>query len=661
MKYICLLSGIFLVTGFVRGNDSVGQTVYSPDKSVRFVFSSSDGSSSYSLYYNGKEYITVSQLGLVIADDPLGDMEVESQNTTAVKDTVRTVWGKFSQYDNCYGEYSCTLREAEVKKRAYKINVRVYNSGIGIRYCLVDDGRWNDTVLLAGDKTEVCFMKDHTGYSYRPEHDPDGPKPLSEFDSCLTPLTVKCDDGTHLAILEAAIFNEAQFSLKKTDKSDYSFRYNLPQSNIETGKFTSWRCVLVGDNAGDLLVSPVIYCLNPACKIEDTGWIKPGLAFWDWRAWGAKTDDGFTYGMDMASWKRFIDYASENNVRYLVLDASWYGQEFDKKSDPRTSRDYLIYQPDPDKPDLKSIPAPQDWDDPIDIPALIKYGRKRNVGVILYFNDVARYNYPFEETLALYHEWGAAGIKYGFMKGKNQQKVLDTRKIVELCAKYQLTCNFHDGPVAPSGDRRTFPNLMSREFCHSQSDALRVFGPRDFCETVFVNMVAGPLDMCNGLYTLKNPAEDRPKIFKNVNTTLVAETARVLIVFSGIAILPDCPEAYESKSDLFDFLRKLPMDYDETKILHGSIGEYITTARRSGDKWYIASATNEMKRTLDIKLDFLEPGKEYSATLYEDADDTDYISNRETYTVTNKVVTSNDTIKAAMAAGGGHCIYIEPK
>ena len=265
------------------------------------------------------------------------------------------------------------------------------------------------------------------------------------------------------------------------------------------------------------------------------------------------------------------------------------------------------------------------------------------------------------QNIALYEKWGAAGIKYGFMKGKNQQKVLDTRTIVEACARHHLVCDFHDRPVPPSGGRRTWPNYLTREFCHSQSDAMRVFSPSGFCEQVFVNMLAGPLDMCNGLYELENPTRDRPRIFTNVESTVVAESARVLIVFSGLAILPDCPEAYEAKADLFDFLSGMPMTWDETRILHGKIGECITTARRSGDTWFIASATNEEARTLPVKLDFLKADTRYTATLFEDAPGAHFKTNREAYQVRTIKVENGDTIKAAMAPGGGHCIRLVPE
>jgi len=593
----------------------------------------------------------------LLGEEELGVLETVGTDRAVVREEVVPVWGEFAEYENHYNGVRWTLREASGENRSLEIEVRVYDGGCGLRYGFPSDGGWGATIPLTDDRTEFRFAADHTAWCYAGEHDPLGPQPLSAFKTgkrtgARLPMAVRTASGRHAAVLEAAIIDHAPFELTASDAGPYAFRATLSPSTLQRGKTTSWRVVLVGRTAGDLLTSPVTYCLNPPCAIEDTSWIEPGLAMWDWRAWGATTEDGFTYGLDMPSWRRFIDFAAKHGVRYLVLDAGWYGLEFDEDSDPRTCRDYLLVQPDPQDPRLVPQPPPADWDDPVDVPELIGYGRNKGVGVILYFNHLARRKFPFEETLALYQRWGVAGIKYGFMKGSGQQKVRATREIVELCAKHQLLCDFHDGPVAPSGDRRTWPNYVTREFCHSQSDARRAFSPTGFCEQVFVNQLAGPLDMCNGLYTLENPARDRPKIFTNVNTTIVAETARVMITFSGLAILPDCPEAYEEHADLFEFLGALPMTWDETRLLHGEIGEFITTARRNGDAWFVASATNEEARTLRIPLEFLQPERTYIATLYEDAPGAHYLENREAYRVRRV-----ETIDAVLAPGGGHCIH----
>ncbi len=609
---------------------------------------------------DGEPFLLPSKVGVEIDGAQL-QLESYSTDTSSENGTIKSVWGKSSLYDNRYVQSTVWFREVGAQKRVVGLTVRYdRNSAIAIRYEFPKDGGWGDEVNVTGELTEFRFAGENQGWSYNGEREPLGPYDLSTppKKEVRPPLTIKRGDGGYAAVLEAATFEQAPMTLVST--GDGGYRVKAPKSIIKNGH-TSWRVILLGDEVGDLLTGPAPYVLNPPSAIEETDWIEPGLAFWDWRAWGATTDDGFTYGLDMASWRRFIDFASENNVKYLVLDANWYGPEFDKSSDPRVSRDHLVIQPDRDKPQVIRKPAPEDWEDPIDVPALIKYGKERNVGIILYINDVARKNYPFEETLALYEEWGAAGIKYGFMEGRGQQKVRTTREIIRLCAKHHLLCNFHDGPVPPSGDERTYPNYIAREFCHAQADAMRSFTPTAFCKTVFVNMLAGPLDMNNGLFALNNPAKDRPRFFKNIESTVVSECARVLITYTGMAILPDTPEAYAEKADLFEFLSRLPMDWDETQIVNGSIGEYITSARRGGDTWYVASATNEEGRTLDIDLDFLKPGTRYRATLYEDAPDSHFQTNREAYRV-RKVegLTSDDKLEAMLAPGGGHCVILEP-
>lgn len=153
----------------------------------------------------------------------------------------------------------------------------------------------------------------------------------------------------------------------------------------------------------------------------------------------------------------------------------------------------------------------------------------------------------------------------------------------------------------------------------------------------------------------------RPKVFRTVHSTVVAEAARVMIVHAGLSIMPDTPESYLSKADLFTFLSALPMTYDETRILHGKIGEHICTARHSGDTWFIDSCCSEKGATLDLKLDFLKDGVTYEATLYEDAPDAHYINNKDAYRVRRQPVKKGHVIPAKLAPGGGHCVLLKPQ
>jgi alpha-glucosidase len=276
--------------------------------------------------------------------------------------------------------------------------------------------------------------------------------------------------------------------------------------------------------------------------------------------------------------------------------------------------------------------------------------------VWLYLNDVGGKQFPIEQTLKQYGEWGAAGVKYGFMNGNAAQKNAWTRRITELCAQNHLLCDYHDGPVHPYGQMRTWPNAVTREFCHSQLDAHRAFQPKTFVTTVFVNMLSGPLDMCNGFADLTQAGRvDQPQ---PVPSTLTGEAARTLIVFSGATIIPDIPENYRKHPELLQFIAAEKQPWRESKTLSGVIGEHIVMARQAADgAWLIGAATNEEARELDIPLTFLGRGR-YEALVLQDGDDSDYRTHKESYKSENRVVTREDKLHLKLAPGGGACILL---
>lgn len=356
---------------------------------------------------------------------------------------------------------------------------------------------------------------------------------------------------------------------------------------------------------------------------------------WDWRVWGYTAPDGFTYGLNTKSHKRFIDFAAANNVDYLLMDADWYGPEFSEDSDPTQSAGE------------------------IDIEENFRYAKANGVGIILYLNDVGAKKFGLERVLKQFHDWGASGVKYGFMTGSGQAKVLQTRKVVELCAKYKLTVNFHDSPIPPCGDDRTWPNVMTREYCHSQADAKYSYYPETAVSAAFINMLAGPLDMCSGWYGFEGN-EVRPKVFRFIPGTVAAENAKLVVFHGGVSVLPDSPENYLEKADLFDFIKKLPKSYDEYKVIDGHMESHISVARRAGEKWYLGSLTTREPRELNIKLDFLQPGGKYTAFVFEDAADTHFMKNREAYQTRQIDVKSGDKLTLKLAPGGGCSVRIEP-
>ena len=251
-------------------------------------------------------------------------------------------------------------------------------------------------------------------------------------------------------------------------------------------------------------------------------------------------------------------------------------------------------------------------------------------------------------------------MKYGFM-GSN---ATFTRAAMEAAAENKLMINFHDGPVPMAGVERTLPNLISREYCHAQQDSRRAFTPETFLKTVMVNALIGPLDMANGNFGIKSiNAGERQKGPRKKNSyisTVTSEVARTLVVYSGLVTLPDAPEEYLKKPDLFEFLKQMPSTWDDTRVLDAALGKHISIARRSGDTWFVGTVNDQEERTLKLPLDFLEEGKTYQATLYQDAPDSHGVKNPEAYEIKTMTVKAGDVIEAKMAVGGGHAMILKP-
>ncbi len=548
-----------------------------------------------------------------------------------IKKSHDTLWhpvmGKVSRVRNHYNEYTIRLAEKEVPHRRMDIIFRLYDEGMAIRYNFPVQPAI-DSFKILKDLTTFHFTKDLTWWSANGEHANLGPLPLDSFpEQVQLPFVGRFEDSLWIAIHEGAIYHYSPFLLNRTNQA-FTLGCSIFPSTGKTGIPTSWRVLFVAQRPGAFLETGLLENLNPPCQIKDPSWIKPGKAMWDWRVWGYQAPDGYEYGLNTISHKRFVDFASEHHIRYMLLDADWYGPEFDKSSDPTKAREG------------------------IDIEGFMNYARSKDVAVILYLNDVGAKKYGLDTILARFRAWGAAGVKYGFMSGKGQEKVLHTRKVVRMCSRYRLVVNFHDNPIPPSGDTRTWPNLIAREYCHSQADAKRSYWPETAVSAAFINMIAGPLDMDNGWFDLNN-AEQRVRVFQPIPGTVAAEAAKIVVFYSGLTVLPDAPEEYEKKADLFRFIEELPDSYDEIKVLGGTPDTYISLARRKGENWYIGSLTNRTGRTLKIPLTFLEKGKRYTVTFYEDAPDSHYLKNKEAYRIRSGKATADSTLTVTLAPGGG--------
>lgn len=583
----------------------------------------------YSLDAYGQTVIVPSAIALAGGPKTIPGVgwKLMDQESVTVDSLWKPLWGKRAQVPDHYRQTIFKLQGPDQER--LNVTIRVYNEGIAFRCEVPSD---SPISIHVSDRTEFRFAGDFITWGYNGENHNHGPEPISAISEKREPvITLQAGPATFLALHEADLRQGEPLMLEKVSPTALITSAKLGE--LKPGASGPWRVVFCGKTPGALVDSHLLELLNPEPAADFT-WVKPGVCTWDWRIDGAKVE-GFNYGMNHDSWVRMIDFSAANGIKHLVLDANWYGPEFKHDSDP-----------------VKGEKAS-------DVKEIIAYGKRKNVGVWLYLNDVGGRRFPIEQTLAHYGEWGAAGVKYGFMEGSPEEKSQRTRMITELCAKNRLLCNFHDGPVHPHGQMRTWPNAVTREFCQAQLDGHKVFQPKTFVTSVFVNMLAGPIDMNNGFFDLRQGPTTRVDNPMECPSTVVGEAARTLITFSGATIIPDVPEFYQKYPDLLRFIAAQQQPWRESKTLSGVIGEHVVMARESArGAWLVGAATNEQARDLEVKMDFLPEGT-FKATVIQDGLNANFQTNRETHQSETRLITAAESIRLKLAPGGGACVLVE--
>jgi hypothetical protein len=416
---------------------------------------------------------------------------------------------------------------------------------------------------------------------------------------------------------------KAQFKLytvQEVGGENIVFRTTLSRLNegdvavkAATPHAAPWRVMMLGRTPADLVNSNLVLNLNEPSRIADPSWIKPGVSSWNWLSCGGK--------MDMELLKGFIDLSAAMQWEYALIDDGWY-----QGGNCTTSIDGL------------------------DIPSLVAYAKERNVKLWLWVHWQSL-DQRLEEAFSLYEKWGIVGIKTDFMSRDDQWMVNWYHKVLESAAAHQLMINFH-GSYKPTGVRRTWPNLMTREAIYGEEQNLgsRQNDPVHKTTLPFTRMLAGPMDYTPG--SMLNETRDSWSAGRPVKTigTRCQELAICVIYDSPILTMADKPENYYGQQGV-EFLKGLPTSWEETKVLNGQIGEYITTARKTGDTWYLGSITNYDERMMEVPLTFLESGK-YTVILYEDGPNADTTDARDVNR-RELTVTANDTLTVKLVSGGG--------
>jgi len=393
-----------------------------------------------------------------------------------------------------------------------------------------------------------------------------------------------------------------------------------------TPHVSPWRVLMIGEKPGDLIESNIILNLNEPIAIKDPSWIKAGKCSWDWWSGQVVDDPAIESGMNNLTIKHYIDFAAENGFEYMLIDAGW-----EARLDDRV-RDITRCNPD------------------ISIPELVQYANAKKVEVLIWMHwtSVQR---QMQEAFDLYEKWGVKGVKIDFMDRDDQEMVRFYREMIETAARHHLMIDFH-GAYKPTGVRRTYPNLMTREGILGLeylkwSDRAN---PEHNVTVPFTRMLAGPMDYTPGGFRNVTSEAFKPQGTNPVVlTTRCHQLALFVVVESPLQMVADAPANYRNQPGL-DFLQLVPANWDETRVIAGEIGEYIAIARRSGITWFIGTLTDDQKRVLELPLSFLDVG-EYRVTAWSDGSDADQ---EPTQVVkSEKLMSNQDTLKAVMAGGGG--------
>ncbi len=572
----------------------------------------------YSVRYNGKPVLLPSRLGLVLKDAPPLAEGFQVLNVARSKhdQTWKPVYGERAEVRDHYQEMVVELQEKTGAMRRLDIIVRAYDEGIAVCYRLPEQPGL-EKATIAAESTEFCFVGDYTAWPVYSAQGVYQRVRLSEIKpNCERPLVVEIDRGPFVAVGEARLVDFARMRLMPVKGSPHAVQSQLAgEAVVSTPYNTPWRVIIIGDTPGQLLErNDLILNLNDPCAIADTSWIKPGKVI---REVTLTTDGG----------KACIDFCVARGLQYIEFDAGWYGNEYEEASDARKVNR-----------DAKKSGVRGD----LDLHEVIRYGNERGIGVFLYVNRRALER-QLDELLPLYRQWGVKGVKFGFVNVGSQQWTTWLHEAVRKAAQHRLMVDIHD-EYRPTGYSRTYPNLLTQEGVHG-NECMPT--PENNAVLPFTRFLCGAAD-----YTVCWHSD-------RIKTSRAHQLAAPVVYYSPLQFLfwYDRPQQFGLQPEL-DFFKHVPVVWDDTRVIHGRIGEYATIARRSGDDWFVGSLNAVERRRLDIPLNFLTPGRKYAAEIYTDADPSG--ANSKNVGIERLVVDAASVISADMAANGGHAMRLVP-
>ena len=676
--------------------------VTSPNGIVSIDFQLKNGIPTYKVDYKGKPVIKESRLGLELRDGKnlMDGFEQLNVTTSTFDETWQPVWGEVKEIRNHYNELLAELKQPSTD-RYMNIRFRVYDDGVGFRYEFPQQKNLVYFVIKE-EHSQFAMTGDHTAWWIPGDYDTQEydytESKLSEIRSLLpnavtanasqtvfsptgvqTSLQMKTDEGLYINLHEAALVDYSCMHLNLDDKNLVFESWLTPDADGFKGRLQApchspWRTVMVSDDARDILSSHLILNLNEPCKIEDTSWIKPVKymgVWWEMIAGGKpwsytndipsvklgetdyrKVKSNGNHPANTRNVKKYIDFAAKHGFDQLLVEGwnvgweDWFGNQ----------KDYVFdfVTPYPD----------------FDIEQLNRYAHDKGIRLMMHHETSGssrNYERHLEQAYQLMNKYGYTAVKSGYVGNilpygeHHYGQWMNNHYLycVVEAAKHKIMVNAHEA-VRPTGLCRTYPNLIGNE--SARGTEYQAFGgSKTFHTTVlpFTRLQGGPMDYTPGIFEM-NISKLNPNNSSHVNATLANQLALYVTMYSPLHMAADLPENYERFMDAFQFIKDVPVDWDNSIYLEAEPGKYVTVARKEKgtNNWFIGSATGDANHQSVISLDFLEKGKNYIATIYADTKDTDYKSNPQSYQIVKGLVNSKNKLKINTVEAGGYAISL---
>lgn len=637
-------------------------------KEKKYVLSSPDGTLkveisagnelAYQVMHGNDTILSHSNIGLVLENGTIVGKtpRITGERRKKIKDNIESPFYRFK-------EFVATGNELDLKlKGGFGIIFRAYNEGVAYRFYTTQ----SSDIIIKEEQAEFNFKEDYTAYlpyttndkktmamAYQNVYDI---TPLSKAQPKLAFLPVTVDCGSvKLTLLESdleaypGMFVQSQqgkYGLKGVfapypAKTDF-YPWRKQEYVTETTDFISrsrgsrsypWRVLAITEKDTDMPVNNLVYALASPNRIGDTSWIKTGKVAWDWwNDWNLKGVP-FKAGINMDTYKYYIDFASRNGLEFIVLDEGWY--------DPK-SGDMLTVIPE------------------LDLPELIAYGKSKGVEIVLWtvFNVL---DSQLEAACKKYADMGIKGFKVDFLDRDDQTAVEMVYRIAEMTARYKLTLDLH-GIYKPTGINRTYPHIINFESVFGMEEVkwtdIKNNMPLYDVTFPYIRMMAGPVDYTPGAMRNATKADWRAMYYTPASMgTRCHQLAAYIVHDSPFTMLCDAPTNYLNEQECVDFIASLPVEVDSTFIASGELGKYIVTVRKKDVNWYIGGMTNWDERDVQLDFSFLPEGMSYTAVLFKDGVNAN--KQAEDYRKETIRIDKDSRLTLHLASGGGFAMKLE--